>query len=303
MSKGRFKVIKYIQDQQRPGDKSFDFESRAILIEIKRHLFQRINHDRQLHRLAPVEYDKIAAQVGEAHCREMLGHKYLSHWNQKGYKPYHRFAFAGGTDSVHENCSSSDASGAVYYSINKVISDVLNSHEAMMAEVPPDDGHRQNILDPAHTHVGIGLAFDSRSIRMSQEFIKRYVSLSTMPPQTLHVHGTFDFRGRLLQAGHTLKSIAVFYEPTPRNMTVAELNRTSSYGLPNAVDYEFPLCPPGMRYSDGSRGHIRMTPHGEFTCPIRFKRGRPGFYTICVWIEDERGQSILATNSTVRVEG
>lgn len=86
-----------------------DFESRPILIEVKRSLLERINRDRRLHHLAPVAYDKLAAQVGEAHCREMLAHKYLSHWNRQGFKPYHRYSFAGGTDSVHENCASFDS--------------------------------------------------------------------------------------------------------------------------------------------------------------------------------------------------
>ena len=33
----------------------------------------------------------------------------------------------------------------------------------MMAEKPPDDGHRRAILDPLWTHVGIGVALRAAS--------------------------------------------------------------------------------------------------------------------------------------------
>ena len=42
----------------------------------------------------------------------------------------------------------------------------------MMAEKPPDDGHRQAILDPLWTHVGIGVALEGGEFRMTEEFTR-----------------------------------------------------------------------------------------------------------------------------------
>lgn len=51
------------------------------LAEIKRRVFERINEDRRRHGLASVQWDELAAQAGDAHCREMLEHGYLSQSN------------------------------------------------------------------------------------------------------------------------------------------------------------------------------------------------------------------------------
>ena len=40
----------------------------------------------------------------------------------------------------------------------------------MMDERPPDDGHRQTILNPLLTHVGIGLAQVGGEFRITEEF-------------------------------------------------------------------------------------------------------------------------------------
>jgi uncharacterized protein YkwD len=117
------------------------------IAKVKRAVFERINRDRLTHGLKPVQWDDLASRVGDLHCREMLRNRYVSHWNLEGYKPYHRYSFAGGTDSVHENVSGSD--GAVGSGgLAQVLPRAIQCHARMMAERPPLDGHRRNILDP-----------------------------------------------------------------------------------------------------------------------------------------------------------
>ena len=49
----------------------------------------------------------------------------------------------------------STTSGEISRSVGELL---IESHEAFMTELPPDDGHRRAILDPSFTHVGIGVA-------------------------------------------------------------------------------------------------------------------------------------------------
>jgi uncharacterized protein YkwD len=280
---------------------SLDFESRQILIDVKRKVFEQINVARRNNGLGPVLYDKLAAQVGEAHCREMLEHKYLSHWNLRGLKPYHRYSDAGGRDSIYENCSSFDSNFNAFNSVEDIIKASLESHALMLAEEPPNDGHRKNILNPFHTHVGIGIAVNSGSMRMTQEFIQRYVliNMSSVSGFTDKV----EMAGRILNADYKFRSIAVFYEPPPDPLTVDELNNTSSYGFPKDVYYEHPVLPPNRFYQDGSRGSIMLQENrAVFTCKFGFRLNRRGIYTICVWLETKDGRSFMATNISVKVK-
>ena len=302
MAHDRLKFFK--QWMPRPGRGSLsaaDFESREVLIAVKRAVFERINVDRRAHGLGPVGYDRLAAEVGEAHCREMLVHGYVSHWNMQGLKPYHRLSFAGGADGVSENCSGAEASQAIYHSVDDVIEGVLESHAAMLGEAPPNDGHRRTILNPANTHVGIGLAFNARGMRMTQEFLQRYVEITSTPPASLRLDEQFLLRGRVLSPALRVRSIAVYFEPHPRPLGLGELQRTGSYGFPSEVDYEYPVLPPGRRYSGGNTGTVVVGRGGEFRCPLNFKRGRAGLHTVCVWIEGAGGSSVPATSLTLRV--
>ena len=46
-------------------------------------------------------------------------------------------------------------------------------------------GHGANILVPAHTHVGVGIAYrpDLGELRLVQEFVNRYVELDPLPKE------------------------------------------------------------------------------------------------------------------------
>lgn len=271
---------------------------------VKLKVIQQINADRAAHGLKPVEPHPLAARAGDAHCREMLDNGYLSHWNLAGFKPYHRFSMIGGADYVSENASTLDCHPAGMWNADEktVTEAALNAHANMMAEKPPMDGHRKCILDPAHTHVGIGLAFNGRGLRMTQEFINQYVELTAPVARSAKPGDTLAVRGKTLAPGNKVSSISVFYEPLPKPMSVAELRKTYSCSLPDDRWQEFPVLKEGWHYSDGSTGTIVLAPNGSFECPLRFKGGRPGLYTVCVWVEAGKDNSIPATSLTIRVE-
>ena len=54
-----------------------------------------INKSRKRHNAPPVKLDILASRVANMMSREAAENGYISHWNMKGEKPYHRYAFAG----------------------------------------------------------------------------------------------------------------------------------------------------------------------------------------------------------------
>jgi uncharacterized protein YkwD len=274
------------------------------IAEVKRRVFERINRDRHANGLPPVQWDDTASSAGDRHCREMLQGHYGSHWNTRGLKPYTRYSLVGGTDYVEENVSVRDVVPAQSAPpmTGSVIAAALELQAQMMAEHPPDDAHRRNILKPAHTHVGIGLAVDGSGLRMTQEFLNRYVMLTGGLVTTASLSDTVQLRGRLINPADTLQSIDVLYEPFPKPMSVAELKNTSGYGFPDDRDIFRPIAKEGFRYSDGSMGSIRTGPDGSFECALVFRRGRPGLYTLVVWVRP-RGAvpAVPATSYSIQV--
>ena len=44
--------------------------------------------------------DILASRVANMQSREAAANRFSGHWNMRGEKPYHRYAFAGGVDHV-----------------------------------------------------------------------------------------------------------------------------------------------------------------------------------------------------------
>src|SRR5579884_958817 len=73
------------------------------LHELKLQALKRINADRALENLPPVEFDELSSTVADAHCRDVVDRGVISHWSTDGRKPYMRYSWAGGRDGVAEN--------------------------------------------------------------------------------------------------------------------------------------------------------------------------------------------------------
>src|SRR5262245_42596155 len=135
-----------------PGTTLIDGEAS----EIRQQLLKLVNRERSEAGLSSLKLDGLANDVAELHAIEMAQNNFLSHWSLDGRKPYHRYAFAGGTEATAENDSAMDHSAPV--ASDEVVADAIRMHQSMHAEVPPDDGHRKTILSPQNTHVGFGIA-------------------------------------------------------------------------------------------------------------------------------------------------
>ena len=152
--------------------------------------------------------------------------------------------------------------------------------EAFMAEVPPHDGHRRNILKAWHTHVGVGLA-KARGLDvacMAQEFVDRYGSYEPVPKQgkvgqNVRVEGQVDAPAKFVGVG-----IARVALPKPRDPKA--LLATGGYPIPAPFETFFPA------------GYVTRVPvqvNGrkfKIEVPLRDKGGAlPGLYELSVWAE------------------
>ena len=129
-----------------------------------------------------------------------------------------RYSFAGGNDSVSENAAAWSASYS--FSDRALYEMMRRSEEAMMAEKAPHDGHRRTILDPYATHVGIGLAWEKGEFRMTQEFLRRYVTWSRPLPRAAGLYEEIIGAAKPLP-GYRVEALSVHHEPIPRSLAPA----------------------------------------------------------------------------------
>jgi hypothetical protein len=230
-----------------------------------------------------------------------------------GRKPDQRYCEAGGRDSVAENAFMSSESDAddtgeartiplhsvqVFkrYELEKMESDFFN-------EKPPYDGHRKNIIDPAHTAVGIGLSFASSfgmgsRFGCTQEFINHYGEFGELPQSVkigdkLHVTGT-------LNAGVHLKSIDFRAEELPKPMSVKELNKTGGYSIPDKTTSNLFVDP--TQTNDPIKV-VSSSGREEITADVSIDDSFvAGLYYMCLWANvDGHSDEVLISCRTFTV--
>lgn len=290
------------------GGAPFD-ETRATL---RQEVLRLINNDRQTHGLPAVELDVDASAIADSYCRAQIANGTTGHFTIDGYAPYMRYSFAGGNDGVSENAA---AWSANYQFTDRAIYDMARrSEHAMMSEQPPHDGHRRTILDPYATHVGIGLAWEKGEFRLTQEFIRRYVTWSRALPRAAAVDEPVTAGGRPAD-GYRVEAISVHHEPIPETMPAKVANAITTYSLPEKRRNYLPRLRTRFdrrddgtlrfvkeEYSDGTRGDFSVADDGAFSFSVPFREG-PGIYTVVVWVTKKGEKTpIAASNISIRVD-
>jgi uncharacterized protein YkwD len=247
-------------------------------------LLKLVNEERAQAGLNQLERDDLASRIASDHARDMLRGRFVSHWGSDGRKPYHRYSFAGGIDAVQENISAAENIQSL--TPNAVIGDFVDMHVSMIQEVPPNDGHRRTILDPRHTHVGFGLAYEGHTLRLDQLYLARYLRIDDFP-RKVTLNKRVVLTGRLLNSKHFLHEVDVFYEPLPTPPDSAWLQIPRSVRLPDDFVRLRPKAPDGAAYADGGKGDYEWSRDGKFKVPAKFFKGAPGIYTIVFFIRTE----------------
>lgn len=265
--------------------------------DLRANLLEMVNEERAVAKVQPVAMDPLATRVATQHAAEMATHEFASHWGRDGLKPYQRYSFAGGTDATQENVSAADNTWSNKMSDLK--QDTSYLHLRFYQEQPPNDGHRQTILAPQHTHVGFGIAVEKLRLRLVELFVARYVEVGETP-RVAKPKSVVRFAAKMLKRDHSLSHVEVFYEPLPKPPELSWLNEPRSYGLPLDSKVLRPKVPPPYMYSDRTRGDVDVNPDGSFSVPVTLFQDKPGIYTIIAWLKRGSGKAFPATEVCIR---
>lgn len=181
-----------------------------------------INRDREANGLNPVSLSTEPS--GQEYAESMLEGDYFSHWDAHGMKPYMRYTLLGGTGAVSENiayvsseyCAVAVCTGDINpnQSLAYMENNMMNNDSVCC-----QNGHRDNILDPNHNQVSIGVAYNNSKIYLVEDFIDNYISWVGNTPAYTSM-GEVYLEGQIA-AGYNLTEISVDYDAPLQNLTPA----------------------------------------------------------------------------------
>jgi uncharacterized protein YkwD len=218
--------------------------------ELVQHVLNRINKDRADSGLLPVELS--SNQAAQIHAEDVFRTKQISHWMTNGEKPYMTYTQYDGEGSVQQNVAIAGFSPEQY---EQCVTNVLIKCE----EIEPlstidqlqyemiyndkeccNDGHKNNILNPRHTHVSIGIVYDQYYLALVQNFENNYGLDVEMEDSEIEMSGT------LLDG--QLDHIAIYYDEMPTQAVYEQNKDLLSYSAGELVAVVVKPLPPGYYY-------------------------------------------------------
>jgi hypothetical protein len=207
---------------------------------------------------------------------------YLGHWGSDGSVPEQRHTEAGGADMVLENalCFTDEQKRTLDATPTIDPAQIERAEALFFDEVPPNDGHRKNILKPMHTRVGIGVAQPVETEKeiavpcFAQEFADGYGTYSALPKRAKV--------GAMVRVEGTLASVArpsgvgVARVVSPKPIAATELNKRRSYPVPKPFQ---------MYWGPGFVTPIPVKidgPKFSIDIPLDDKK-QPGLYEVSIW--------------------
>ena len=201
------------------------------------------NNERKTARVHSVALGRNPA--AQLHAEAALKGCYSGHWDRWGLKPNYRYTLAGGTGTGAENIfgssycvKSSDGfrsnSGLIAKQIQQGVQQWMNS-----------PGHRKTLLDPAHTVLNVGIAFDSYNLVMVQQFSSDYVTYVSKP--AISQDSILSFQGTVRKASLDIKQAVNFtigWHPPSHELNASQIANTYSLCTDQQVAFlQKPLGP------------------------------------------------------------
>lgn len=153
---------------QAPRPASAEAPPASDLAAVRDRLLAMLDEHRQAAGLGDLRIDPLAQASAQAHALAMARDGVLRHVDSDGATPFDRYHAVGGAARYFaENVAwygFADESRAA------LTSAIANLDAEMMAERPPDDGHRANIMSPLYGAVGIGVAVGPGGIYLTEDF-------------------------------------------------------------------------------------------------------------------------------------
>lgn len=140
--------------------------STATESQIAQAVFQAINQSRAANGLAPLKWSDALARSARQHNLTMQAANTLSH--QLPGEP------DLGARETQQGITWTFAAENIGETTDQSVNGALSLHQAMMAEKPPDNGHRLNILSTAATMVGVSILIDQQhgKLWLTEDFAK-----------------------------------------------------------------------------------------------------------------------------------
>jgi len=268
--------------------------------EFELYALEKINQDRKKFRIPPVLFsDNQGAQI---QANDMLTTGTLSHWMSTGEKPYMVYTRTGGSGYLSQNVAATFCTGLTCNL--EPFKEINDRHYEMVYDDEGSDwGHRDNILDPTHTHVSIGVAYDSHHFFFVQNFEDNYIDF--VSPIEITQENKVSINGNLLDGN--IYNIAIYYDPVPTTSLYEKHKNEPFYESGDLVALVQEPPPPGALYPKvneyelivANKWYEREPITVEFDLSSVLKK--QGVYTIGVWLENNDKQ-FLATTYSIFVE-
>jgi uncharacterized protein YkwD len=162
-------IIVFSSPNEVPDAASSAPPSAADMSGLRRQLIAALNAHRIALGLTPLHIDRIAEQAAQFQAQDMSHAGEMRHQDAGGRTPMQRYAAYGGHAGWYgENVGwyGLDVGGepALWAAVSKL-------DAQMMAELPPNDGHRENVLDGHYEAVGIGVSVGPHGLYLAEDFV------------------------------------------------------------------------------------------------------------------------------------
>lgn len=144
-------------DSPQNNNDQYDIDPVDSLNSMERNMLERVNEERRKNDLTPLSIDYRLTKVARIKAQDMVDNDYFSHYSPTYGSPFDMMnKFGIEYIQAAENLAGN--------------SSVERAHNSLMGS----SGHRQNILNPGFTHIGIGVkASDRYGYIFVQMFIKK----------------------------------------------------------------------------------------------------------------------------------
>ncbi len=122
------------------GDSVFD--SNPSVLTIEKQVLELVNEERKKQNITPLEWNDDLANLARAHSEDMVERNFFAHVNPDGQDPFERMKIYG-ID--------------YYYAAENIASGQMTA-KAVVNSWMASEGHRDNILNPNLTELGVGTA-------------------------------------------------------------------------------------------------------------------------------------------------